>query len=96
MFQNPADFPFAAELERNWKLIRDEMAALHWYGFFDWPEKSLYGNSGWSTFGLYAFGQKERSNCARCPRTAELVAKVPGLVTAGFSRLTPVLILNRT
>ena len=89
MFEDPAKFPFAAELERNWGVIRDEMAALRSDGFFDWPEKSLYGDTGWSTFGLYAFGQKERVNCDRCPRTAELVEKVPGLVTAGFSRLTP-------
>ncbi len=65
------------------------MIALSSGGFIDWPEKSLYGDSGWQTFGLYAFGQKQEANCALCPRTTDLVNKIPGLVTAGFSRLTP-------
>jgi aspartyl/asparaginyl beta-hydroxylase (cupin superfamily) len=89
VFEDPEQFPFATDLERNWRIIRDEMIALQSTGFFAWPEKSLYGESGWSTFGLYAFGQKESANCALCPRTAALVREIPGLVTAGFSRLAP-------
>lgn len=89
MFENPAEFPFAALLERNWHSIRDEMIALQSTGFFAWPEKSLYGETGWTTFGLYAFGQKETANCALCPDTTALIKTVPGLVTAGFSRLAP-------
>jgi len=59
MFEDPARFSFAAELERKWETIRDEMIALRSSGFIAWPEKSLYGETGWSTFGLYAFGQKQ-------------------------------------
>ena len=89
MFEEPTQFPFAAGLEENWEIIRNEMLALHSRGFFAWPEKSLYGDAGWTTFGLYAFGQKETANCALCPRTSNLLKTVPGLVTAGFSRLAP-------
>lgn len=89
MFEDAAKFPFVAELLPNWQVIRDEMIALRSNGFIAWPEKSLYGESGWTTFGLYAFGQKQVANCALCPRTAALVQRVPGLVTAGFSRLAP-------
>ena len=89
MFEDPARFAFAAELEHNWEVIRDEMIALRSTGFIPWPEKSLYGESGWSTFGLYAFGQKQAANCALCPRTTELVEAIPGMVMAGFSRLAP-------
>jgi beta-hydroxylase len=89
MFEDPAQFPFAARLETNWQIIRDEMTTLSASGFFAWPEKSLYGESGWTTFGLYAFGQKDAPNCTLCPQTAALVKTVPGLVTAGFSRLAP-------
>ena len=85
MFADAAQFPFAAELERHWQTIRDEMVALRTTGFIAWPEKSLYGETGWSTFGLYAFGQKQTANCALCPRTTELVESIPGLTTAGFS-----------
>jgi aspartyl/asparaginyl beta-hydroxylase (cupin superfamily) len=89
VFEDPANYPFAAHLERNWQTIRDEMIALRSTGFMAWPEKSLYGETGWSTFGLYAFGQKQTSNCALCPRTTSLVESIPGLATAGFSRLAP-------
>jgi beta-hydroxylase len=88
-FEDSAQFPFAAELERNWQVIQDEMIALRSTGFIAWPEKSLYGEAGWSTFGLYAFGQKQAANCALCPRTTALVEAVPGLAMAGFSRLEP-------
>jgi len=89
MFEDPAQFPFAAELERNWQLIRDEMIALRSTGFIAWPEISLYDENGWSTFGLYAFGQKQVANCMLCPRTTDLVEAIPGLSMAGFSRIAP-------
>lgn len=89
MFEDPAQYPFAADLERNWQIIRDEMIALRSTGFIAWPEKSLYSESGWSTFGLYAFGQKQMANCELCPRTTELLESVPGMFMAGFSRLAP-------
>lgn len=89
LFEDPAQFPFAAELEKNWQIIRNEMIALRTAGFIAWPEKSLYGEKGWSTFGLYAFGQKQAANCALCPRTTAFVEAVPGLAMAGFSRLDP-------
>jgi beta-hydroxylase len=89
VFEDPGQFAFATALERNWQVIRDEMVALRSSGFIAWPEKSLYGETGWSTFGLYAFGQKQAANCALCPRTTELVESIPGMAMAGFSRLTP-------
>jgi len=89
VFEDPAHYPFAADLERNWQIIRDEMIALRSTGFIAWPEKSLYGETGWSTFGLYAFGQKQAANCALCPRTTALVESIPGMAMAGFSRLEP-------
>ena len=89
MFTDPREFAFAADLESHWTVIRDEMVALRSSGFIAWPEKSLYGETGWSTFGLYAFGQKQAANCALCPRTTALVESIPGMVMAGFSRLDP-------
>ena len=89
MFEDVSRFPFAAALARDWRVIRDEMIALRATGFLAWPEKSLYGAAGWDTFGLYAFGQKQPANCALCPRTTALVEAIPGMATAGFSRLAP-------
>ena len=89
MFEDRHRFAFSADLEANWEIIRDEMIALRSTGFIAWPEKSLYGETGWSTFGLYAFGQKQAANCALCPRATALVESIPGMVMAGFSRLAP-------
>jgi ornithine lipid ester-linked acyl 2-hydroxylase len=65
------------------------MIALRSTGFIAWPEKSLYGETGWNTFDLYAFGQKQAANCALCPRTTALVESVPGMSMADFSRPDP-------
>lgn len=86
MFYNPADFAFVADLENNWAVVRRELEQLHEKDFLPWPEKYLYGK-GWDTFGLYAFGVKIAKNCKLCPKTTELIAKVPNMVTAGFSSL---------
>jgi beta-hydroxylase len=87
-FYDAARFPFIGMLEENWGVIRDEMVALREGDFIAWPEKSIYGD-GWRTFGLYAFGQKQKRGCALCPRTAALVKRIPGMTMAGFSRLAP-------
>ncbi len=88
VFEDTAQFPFAAELDQTgWR------SAMKWSRCI--PDSSpgrkkwLYGETGWSTLGLYAFGRKQAANCALCPRTTALVESVPGLTTAGFSRLAP-------
>jgi beta-hydroxylase len=89
MFYDTTLFPFTALLEGSWRGIRAELDALTGEEFIDWPEHSLYGDRGWKTFGLYAFGQRQPEGCARCPQTETLVRQIPGLMMAGFSRLTP-------
>jgi beta-hydroxylase len=46
----------------------------------------MYGE-GWSVYGLIAFGRRIERALSSCPRTAALLAQVPGVTTAGFSRL---------
>ncbi len=89
MFYDTALFPFTTILEQNWRAIRSELDALRAREFMDWPEHSLYGDHGWETFGLYAFGQRQAEGCARCPQTEGVVRQIPGLMMAGFSRLAP-------
>lgn len=89
MYYDSARFPFTSILEQNWGVIRAELDALEGEAFIDWPEHSLYGERGWKTFGLYAFGQRQPEGCARCPQTEKLVKQIPGLMMAGFSRLAP-------
>ncbi|MBT8114162.1 MAG: aspartyl/asparaginyl beta-hydroxylase domain-containing protein [Arenicella sp.] len=88
MFLKPDQFPFISELEENWTAIRAEYEALLGEGFTAWPDKQLY-DKGWSVFGFYFFGDRRDQNCRRCPETTRLVEAIPGMMTAGFSRLTP-------
>lgn len=47
-------------------------------------------NDRWSVFGfVHGQGQYIEANCARCPRTAELLKAIPCIRVAGFSRLQP-------
>jgi beta-hydroxylase len=89
MFYDTKMFPFTAILEQNWRVIRSELDALNEREFMEWPEHSLYGDHGWETFGLYAFGHRQAEGCARCPRTEAVVQQIPGLMMAGFSKLAP-------
>ena len=88
-FYDTAEFGFVARLERGAPAIRSELdRLLDVDPFIPWPEKGIY-NRGWDVFGLYFFGRKDAANCARCPDTAKIVESVPGMTTAGFSRLAP-------
>ncbi len=89
MFYDLQRFPFAKVLERGYPAIRREFLSLTSNEFLDWPEHSLYGDKGWTTFGLYAFGQRQPKGCERCPETERIVKQIPGLMMAGFSRLAP-------
>src|ERR1044071_4690271 len=83
MYYETARFPFTTTLEQSWRVIRTELDALDRHEFIDWPEHSLYGDRGWETFGLYAFGQRQPEGCARCPQTEKLVRQIPGHHQAG-------------
>ncbi len=88
MFLDPTKFDFVQTLEANWQTIKDELDALVPREFVDWPERQLHGH-GWTVFGLVAFGKPLAANCARCPRTAQLLQSIPGMSMAGFSALAP-------
>jgi beta-hydroxylase len=88
MFQDPGDFPFLTSLEQRWTGIRDECLALPGDSFEPWVQREMYGH-GWSVYGFHAFGTPIPPALARCPLTAAALTLVPGLTTAGFSRLAP-------
>lgn len=76
-----------AGLEHDWRTVRRELDALDLASFRAWPERQIYTNDGWKVFGFFAFGHKLEENCRRCPETTRLLESLPGMVTAGFSRL---------
>ena len=101
-FFNAKDFPWAAMLEAHYEEVRGEVEELmgpldDLPGFeeiapdFARSEKGdpLTEDRGWKTFFLYGFGHRIEANCARCPNTAALVERVPGMRTAMFSILHP-------
>ncbi len=43
----------------------------------------------WRSYFLVGYGYRQEANCAACPRTAELISRIPGLNSAFFSILVP-------
>src|SRR5262245_14042258 len=88
MFIDARQFDFVMELEAAWEEIRDEYLSLPEDAFEPWVQREMYGD-GWTVFGLYAFGERLDAAINACPHTASALSRVPGLTTAGFSRLAP-------
>lgn len=93
---DPATFNWARRLEDNWDVMRDELDDILQYrealpSFHDITEdaSTISQDDDWKTFFLYGYGEKAEENCARCPRTTELIEQVPGMTTAFFSILSP-------
>lgn len=88
MFLDKSRYPCTELLESQWQDIREEFVQLTTDQLMPWPERDLY-RDGWTVFGLWALGERFDDNCKLCPRTASIVQSIPGLTTAGFSRLAP-------
>jgi ornithine lipid ester-linked acyl 2-hydroxylase len=88
MFIDTRRFEFVSDLEANWRDICAEYLALPQNSFEPWVQREMYGE-GWSVYGFYAFGEKIAPALESCPKTAAILSKIPGLTTAGFSRLSP-------
>lgn len=91
-----AQFPWTAELEAHWRDIRAEVEPLLTFrdrlpNFQDIsPDQyKISTDDKWKTYIFYGFGYRSERNCARCPKTAQLLAKIPNLQTAFFSILAP-------
>lgn len=52
-------------------------------------QRSITNDDEWKTYFLYGFGHRSEPNCARCPITSAVLARVPGIKTAFFSILAP-------
>ena len=89
-------FEWIPRLEAEWKTMRAELDEVLAYreelpNFQDISidQASITDDDGWKTYFFFAYGFRSDANCARCPRTAELLEQVPGLTTAFFSILSP-------
>jgi ornithine lipid ester-linked acyl 2-hydroxylase len=89
------EYPQLAVLAQNYAVIREECEALV-AGAVRLPgmeELTSYTSGGihqiaWKTF-MFKSGDFIAENCALAPRTAALLAKIPGIYTAFFSVLEP-------
>jgi beta-hydroxylase len=89
-------FAWIPDLEANWKSMRAELDQVLSYRH-DLPnfqdisldQASLTNDDGWKTYFFVGYGFRSDANCDRCPRTAALLDRIPGLTTAFFSILAP-------
>ena len=96
-FFEAEQFPWSAELENNWHLIRQELDIILEHtaelpNFQDISPDQGYSTTKdnlWKTYFLYGYGHKEYANCQRCPETTRLIENIPGMKTAFFSILLP-------
>lgn len=89
-------FPWIADVEAGWTQIRQELVAL-----LDKREaippladlspdhRRIAPPGKWKSFFLHGYGYRVEDNLRRCPRTAEIVSRIPGLNSAFFSILDP-------
>ncbi|MFC7398764.1 aspartyl/asparaginyl beta-hydroxylase domain-containing protein [Chelatococcus sp. GCM10030263] len=91
-----ATFPWAAEIEKEWHLIRAELervlvrqSELPSFQDISTDVKTISQDTGWKTFFLAGYGLKSEKNVAQCPETWRIVQKIPGLKTAMFSIFEP-------
>ncbi|WP_108661105.1 aspartyl/asparaginyl beta-hydroxylase domain-containing protein [Acuticoccus kandeliae] len=90
------DFPWVAELEKNWQTIRRELESvlpqtgdLPTMQYISKTQRKIIKTDGWKTYFFQAYGLRADNNCARCPETAKLVDAIPNCEIAFFSILAP-------
>jgi len=96
VFFSKEQFPWAEELEANWQVIRQELDQVMQHAD-DLPnfqdisprQQNLANDNLWKTYFFCAFGFRAQGNCDRCPETARLLQKIPGMKVAFFSILAP-------
>jgi beta-hydroxylase len=93
---DPGLFDWVPELEQNWMAIRNEAdqilgdkSALPPLRLISPDHCQIATDDRWKSFVLWGYGLRSEENCARCPETARLLERVPGLLTALFSVLDP-------
>jgi beta-hydroxylase len=93
---DPAEFPWAAEIEAEWTRIRAELDRIMSFKD-DLPSfheilaevGSISSDQSWKTYFLAGIGMDCAGNAGRCPETMRLLSKIPGVKTAFFSILSP-------
>ncbi len=104
--QRNEDFPEYQILRDNWQTIRDEALKLKELGFFEQSKDTTnvayydvgfrtFAKYGWSKFYLHWYGYTHHSAQELCPKTVEIIKRVPQINGAMFSLLPARSILTR-
>lgn len=90
------DFAWTQLLRDDWQAIRDEATAVAMRGAaapslatISPDHRSIAEVDKWRSFFLWGYGYRIDDNADRCPITAALVERIPGLNSAFFSILAP-------
>ena len=93
---DPAVFPWAGTIEREWRAIRaeldrvltrkDELPGFHKLAT---DVATISHDRGWKTFLLAGYGFRSDNNIKLCPETWRICQEIPGLITVMFSILEP-------
>lgn len=90
------DFAWTHLLRDNWEAIREEAKAVALRGeaapslaTISPDHRSIAEVNKWRSFFLWGYGYRIDDNADRCPITASLVERIPGLNSAFFSILAP-------
>ena len=96
MIVDPSQLPVLEELGANWQEISQELEPLlasrtdiPSFGKISPDHRRIANSDKWKSFFFEGYGYRSQANRQKCPRTAELLDKVPGLVVAFFSIMEP-------
>ena len=95
-------FPWSREIEADWEKIRDEALAVMVRPDEIPPLREISPDhagiakdSKWRSFFIWGYGYRHDENASRCPQTAQLVDRIPNLVSAFYSIHVPGLHIPR-
>ncbi len=95
-------FDWTEPIADDWQIIAEEARSILRFRDAVPPLKEISpdhariaGDGNWRSFFLFGYGYEVTENCARAPRTAELVRQIPNLNSAFFSILEPGAIIPR-
>tara|TARA_Y100001970_G_scaffold293332_1_gene439473 strand:- start:35788 stop:36594 length:807 start_codon:yes stop_codon:yes gene_type:complete len=89
-------FPWAQEIESEWKLIRSELdqvlvrkGDLPAFHEIAAEVRSISDDKDWKTFWLCGYGIRSEEAIKQCPETWRILKKIPGMKSAMFSIFEP-------
>jgi beta-hydroxylase len=95
-FFDEAQVPGLSLLREDWQVIREEALAvladresIPPLGKVSPDHRRIAATSAWKSYFFTGYGYHAAANRARCPKTAALVDRVPGLVVAFYSIFEP-------